>query len=66
MVLLMRTLYFVIAIADPRSHFAIAMLLSACRDCCCGVPVALGGKDIIVTEMLIEDVLTLLMLQKDC
>ena len=30
------------------------------------VPVALGGKDVIVTKMLIENVLTLLMLIKHC
>ena len=30
------------------------------------VPVVLGGKDIMVTKMLIENVLMLLMLIKDC
>ena len=32
---------------------------------CCGVPVALEGKDVMVTKMLIEDVLALLMLIMD-
>ena len=31
-----------------------------------GVPVALGGEDVMVTKMLIEGVLTLLMLIMDC
>ena len=33
---------------------------------CCGVLIALGRKSIMVTNMLIEDMLTLLMLLKDC
>ena len=34
--------------------------------CCCGVPVALGGKDVMGTKILIEDVLMLLlMIKKD-
>ena len=49
---------------------AIVGLRSGCSCCCCcGVPVALGGKDVMVTNMLIENVLMLLMLLmliKDC
>ena len=66
-----------IAITGLRSA---AVLLSACHDChchcwiafwlcCCySVPVALGGKDIMMTKMLIEDVSTLLMVMtiEDC
>ena len=44
---------------------AIVGLRSGCS-CCCGDLVALGGKDATVTKMLIEDVLTLLLLIKDC
>ena len=36
------------------------------RCSCCCVPVALGGKDAMVVMILIEDVLTLLMMLKDC
>ena len=45
------TLYFAIAIVDLSLDFS----------CCGGVPVALGGKDVTGTNMLIEDVLTLLL-----
>ena len=34
--------------------------------CCCGVPVALEGKDVMVTKMLIEDLSTSLLMIKDC
>ena len=44
---------------------AIVGLHSGCS-CCCAIPVALGGKDIMGTKMLMEDVSTLLMLLKDC
>ena len=50
-------------------YFAIAIVgsRSGCGYCCCGVLVALGGTDIIVTKMMIEDVSTLLlMLLNDC
>ena len=49
--------------------FTIAIAIVGSRSgcsCCCVVPVALGGKDVMVTKMLIEDVLALLMLLKDC
>ena len=45
---------------------AIVGLRFACSYCCCGVLLALGGKDVMLTKMLIEDVLPLLMLIKDC
>ena len=46
-----------IAIAIVGSH----------SDCCyCGVPVALGGEGVIVTNMLIENVLMSLLMIKDC
>ena len=34
--------------------------------CCCGVSFALGGKDAMVTKMLIENVLMPLLMVKDC
>ena len=43
---------------------AVVGLRSGCSYCC-GVPVALGGKDVLVTKILIEDVSTLLLI-KDC
>ena len=50
-------------------YFAIT-IVGSCLGCCCngvcGVPVALEGKDVMVTKMLIEDMLMLLMLTKDC
>ena len=48
--------YAAIAIVGSRSNCS----------CCCGVPVALGGKDVMVAMMLIKDMLTLLLLLKDC
>ena len=33
---------------------------------CCGLPVALGGKDVMVTNMLIQNVLMSLLMIKDC
>ena len=69
-----------VLLADPRSHFAIAVLLSKLCviiaiaivivgsrsncSCCYGLPVAFGRKDVIVTKMLIKDVSTLLLLIK--
>jgi len=47
-----------IAIAIVGSHFGCI---------CCGVPVVvLGGNDVMVAIILIEDVSTLLILIKDC
>ena len=43
---------------------AIVGSRSGCS-CCCGVLVALGGKDVMVTKILIENVSTLLLLIKD-
>ena len=47
------------------SQFAIVGSCSGCSCCCHNVPVALGGKDKLAM-LLIEDVLTLLMMPKDC
>ena len=44
---------------------AIVGLRSGCS-CCCGDLVALGGKDIMTTMSLMEDVPTLLLMIKDC
>ena len=45
----------------------IAIVGSHSDGSCCGVPVALGGgHDVMVTKMLIENVLALLMVIKDC
>ena len=41
-------LHVMIAIAIVKSH-------SGCSCCCCDVPVVLGGKDVMVTKILIED-----------
>ena len=49
-----------VAIIDLRSRSSF----SCC--CCCGVPVALGGKAVMVTKMLIENVLMSLLMIKDC
>ena len=49
------TIAIVIAIVGSRSGCS----------CCCGVPAALGGKDVL-TMLLIEDVPMLLMMLKDC
>ena len=49
-----------VAIAIVRSQ-------SSCSCCsCCNVPVALGGKDGMVTKILIENVSTLLLMIQDC
>ena len=48
-----------------RVTIAIAIAIVGSRSgcsCCWGVPVALGGKDVMATKMLIADVLTLLLL----
>ena len=50
--------YFTIAIA-------IVGLDSGCS-CCCGDLVALGGKGVIVTKMLIENISTLLLMIQNC
>ena len=45
---------------------AIAGSRSSCNCCCCcGVPVTLGGKNVLAI-LLIEDVSSLLMMLKDC
>ena len=54
-----------------RVTIAIAITIVGLRwcfsfSCCCGVLVALGGKDVMVINILIENVSTLLMLLKDC
>ena len=45
---------------------AIAIVQSHSDCCCCDVPVALGGKDVIVTKMLIENVMMSLLTFKYC
>ena len=53
-------LHFMIDIAIVRSR-------SGCSCYCyCGVPVALQGKDVMVAMILIKNVLTLLLMIKDC
>jgi len=51
----------------PYDAIAIAIVDSRFGCICCGVPVVvLGGNDVMVDMILIEDVSTLLMLTKDC
>ena len=52
-------------------HFTIAITIGIVGShfgcsCCCGVPVALGGNDVMVAVMLIANVLPLLILIEDC
>ena len=64
----------VVLLAGPQSsccclHVTITTVIVGSRSgrsWCCGVMVALGGKDVTVTKMLIEDVLSLLILIMDC
>ena len=64
----------VVLLAGPQSsccclHVTITTVIVGSRSgrsWCCGVMVALGGKDIMVTMILVEKVSTLLMLIKDC
>ena len=50
-----------------NATIAIVGLRFGCSCCCCGVPVALGGKkDVMVTKILIKDLLRLLVMPKDC
>ena len=52
-------------------HFTIAIAIIGSRSACsyygyCGVPVALREKNVMVAMILIENVLTLLLMIKDC
>ena len=49
-------LYFVIAIVGSRLGCS----------CCWGVPVEIGGKDVVFSTLLIADISTLLLMIKDC
>ena len=58
----------VLLLADPHDHESDTVLSrSSCSCCCCcSVLAALGEKDVMVTQILIEDVSMLLMLIEDC
>ena len=47
---------------------AVAIVIVGSRSgcSCCGIEVSLGGKDVMVTIILIENVLTSLLMIKDC
>ena len=79
LLLLMRTLYFVIVIVGIVVARVLLLYCGMCVTiaivivglhsdciCCWGVLVALGGKDIMVTKMLIENMLMPLLTIKDC
>ena len=55
----------VVCVVSTSLYFAIAIVGSLSGVSCCGVQVALGGKNVMVAKILIEDVSTLLLMIKE-